>query len=548
MLNIKLTNDPFQAGYREHYTEEIQRKLEDTIHQLEKDKPQLLSKLLKLVKKYPRLPDFKDLLAAYYVAHDQIDKAITINHRIIKEHPNYVYAKINLAKIYLDVERYEEVPKILGETLDLQALYPERKAFLYPEFEEFMYAVSRFFILTENIDTAETCINFLEERIPDSDYLDYLWKGLEIYREFAEAVISHHHVDFWEEGEPFGRSYDKSIQTKKPPKLQHPELKVLYDYGLRIPKETLQNILSLPRESLIADLKAILWDSVCRHEYFYEDFEFDDENDDYLHFPLHAMFLLTELRAKEALPLLLDCLRQGEEYLEFWYNDHLFETLWHFYYHLGQDQLDVFQSFMHERDIHYHGKALLSTVVKQIALHQKKRLPEVYSWYENVLVYYLDHPEDEDLIDLDAISFLIADLPDLPDLPDRERFIPLIEKFYDLGLVNETALGVYEEIEWQILEHKPESIYSKDLKEEIFDNIFDHYNQILTTWDFYLTKEDQKAKVDLFRKQFEGFENKLAIQQGSKPSSLKPFKISRNAPCPCGSGKKYKQCCWGKQI
>ena len=23
-------------------------------------------------------------------------------------------------------------------------------------------------------------------------------------------------------------------------------------------------------------------------------------------------------------------------------------------------------------------------------------------------------------------------------------------------------------------------------------------------------------------------------------------KISRNDPCPCGSGKKYKKCCWGK--
>jgi hypothetical protein len=23
-------------------------------------------------------------------------------------------------------------------------------------------------------------------------------------------------------------------------------------------------------------------------------------------------------------------------------------------------------------------------------------------------------------------------------------------------------------------------------------------------------------------------------------------KVSRNAPCPCGSGTKYKKCCWGK--
>jgi hypothetical protein len=24
------------------------------------------------------------------------------------------------------------------------------------------------------------------------------------------------------------------------------------------------------------------------------------------------------------------------------------------------------------------------------------------------------------------------------------------------------------------------------------------------------------------------------------------YRVSRNAPCPCGSGKKYKHCCWGK--
>ena len=25
-------------------------------------------------------------------------------------------------------------------------------------------------------------------------------------------------------------------------------------------------------------------------------------------------------------------------------------------------------------------------------------------------------------------------------------------------------------------------------------------------------------------------------------------KVSRNAPCPCGSGKKYKHCCYGKGV
>ncbi len=25
-------------------------------------------------------------------------------------------------------------------------------------------------------------------------------------------------------------------------------------------------------------------------------------------------------------------------------------------------------------------------------------------------------------------------------------------------------------------------------------------------------------------------------------------KVGRNDPCPCGSGKKYKQCCWKKRV
>jgi hypothetical protein len=29
---------------------------------------------------------------------------------------------------------------------------------------------------------------------------------------------------------------------------------------------------------------------------------------------------------------------------------------------------------------------------------------------------------------------------------------------------------------------------------------------------------------------------------------MPPKKLSRNDPCPCGSGKKYKKCCWGKGV
>ena len=37
-----------------------------------------------------------------------------------------------------------------------------------------------------------------------------------------------------------------------------------------------------------------------------------------------------------------------------------------------------------------------------------------------------------------------------------------------------------------------------------------------------------------------------AVRQGPPPIKSAEAKVGRNDPCPCGSGKKYKQCCLGK--
>ena len=37
--------------------------------------------------------------------------------------------------------------------------------------------------------------------------------------------------------------------------------------------------------------------------------------------------------------------------------------------------------------------------------------------------------------------------------------------------------------------------------------------------------------------------NENSLPDKINQSAIKTKKISRNAPCPCGSGKKYKHCC-----
>ena len=50
----------------------------------------------------------------------------------------------------------------------------------------------------------------------------------------------------------------------------------------------------------------------------------------------------------------------------------------------------------------------------------------------------------------------------------------------------------------------------------------------LPQWDDLLSKERRKE---------------LYMEQKHSMSVVKPPKIGRNDPCPCGSGKKYKKCC-----
>ena len=50
----------------------------------------------------------------------------------------------------------------------------------------------------------------------------------------------------------------------------------------------------------------------------------------------------------------------------------------------------------------------------------------------------------------------------------------------------------------------------------------------LEQWDALLTSERRKE---------------LYKEQRSSTTVVKPPKIGRNDPCPCGSGKKYKKCC-----
>lgn len=543
-LGYAITDDPELADHGEHYSQKIEDILEKAYFEVQKKRPGYLPKLLKLIEKYPTIPTLKNYLVVYYHQLNKPDKAFELNRKIVEKHPGYLHGRLNLAAKYLTKKEYDKIPEIIGESLDLKALYPQRKVFHVNEVEGFMHMVCRYLIATDRLDEANDLIGMMEDILPETTITTNLRVTVGAKR---LQTTSAHFQDKqnYREVHPIGKSYDKEIQTDEPPQLYHPELTVLYEQGLRISADTLRQLLALPRETLVADLGRILWDSVRRYEHFYEEMEQRswDENRD--NFMMHALFLLTELRADDQLPLLLDVLRQGHDYLDFWYADHIFETWWHFIYQLGGEQLDVLYDFMLERDIHYFGKNVVSETVKQIGLHQPDRLPEVLQWFESILTYFLDHLDDPLLIDIEVISNLIAEIS---ELDGAEGLLPLIRSCYDLELVDQFLVGTYDDLERDILKGKKYTF-----KSTVFDNIFDHYHHIVTTWYGYTSKKEQETKLaapETGKAVVETKQSKPPTSRSSLPGTVPkkmPLpKVGRNAPCPCGSGKKYKHCCLKK--
>ena len=68
-------------------------------------------------------------------------------------------------------------------------------------------------------------------------------------------------------------------------------------------------------------------------------------------------------------------------------------------------------------------------------------------------------------------------------------------------------------------------------KEKLYKNMVDakaDWLYELPMWNDIFTEEKKKA---------------LYLEQKKSGTIIKPKKIGRNDPCPCGSGRKYKQCC-----
>ena len=523
LSGFKITSDANFPKELNPVPYELDIQLEDLYKLALKGKESAIKKFIRLIDRYPKVPALKNYLSVLYSNMGKIEKSLEVNHWIVAEHPDYLFGKLNLAAEYITKKKFDKIPEVLGKSMDLKELYPERDTFHIAEVSSFFRISVLYYCAIGNLEQAEIRLDILKELVPDSE-------DLEIAEKHFSIAIMEANFDKMKKAREklLNVKVNKTILTeiKAPPEFKNELVYALYNNGFSIDEQIITELLALPRQSLIEDLNMVLKDSIIRFNYFNTKADNEQHYEGNYDFVVHALFLLAEINARESLNSILEVLRQDNDYIDLYFGDILTEYMWLVLYKTASSDLDTCKRFMFEPGIYTYSKAAVSEMVNQIAQHQPERKNEVIEWFRDVFRFFLNSSPDDNVIDSDLLGALVNDVLDFKGI----ELMPEIEELYNKEIVDLSACGNIEDVK----EHFADSRDSNHKLE--IESIFQIYEGI-KSWSGYIEQGDIDDEMDDY-----------SIKEPKKVQPVvKPKKIGRNDPCPCGSGKKYKKCCMNKE-
>lgn len=513
----KLTWEPIEV---DSIPESLQDALEDIFWEAQNPRKNTITKIKRLIKKYPQNLQLRNYLSATYNALGYKDKAMEINNQLIDEYPDYFFARVNKAYHHEANEEYEEMEELMGKGFDLKTLYPDRNVFHVAEFMSMQMIALSYYIGTGDLEQAELRLEMMEEVDPDSESIELAYKKLMLGR-FKMA----------------SKRYEEEKKTRITPRNtfspeqvpdEDPEFNFIETHQLYLPDfgediEAVRHYLSLDRNKLIEDLEKAL-------KYDYALFSDCDDKDGF-GVGFHTYNLLGELEASESLPVIFEMMRMNENYRECTFGDFLTQDGWVSLMRMTKDNPGALEDYLKLPGADTYFRSVATDVLKQIYLHYPEKQAEVKAIYQQLLQYFIDATIEDEVIDTELNGFIVWDLIDLR----LSEYLPLIEQLYESDKVNPGICGDFESVEQDIKTGEIDSQTKKNV-----ESIYDLYG-------YYFSEESPVIDMEkVFR---EAFESKSKSFPNPKPiGTIISEKIERNAPCPCGSGKKFKKCCMGKGI
>lgn len=464
VLNYTISGNPMECDMK-YFFPELRSLMESTHAKVKQNQPGILAELQSLIAKYPKAPVFRNYLSTIYAKTGRVKQAKEVNRQIVEDFPDYVPAVINLANEYLYTGEIEKAKEVLGPSLEIKTRFPDRQVFHIGEFEPFMIAATQCAILLGDLEGARMRIQALEQASKSG----FLIQRLEFVKEQlskAETIPNDLKKDHRK------APNRPSSETQKEPVFHHPQVKSLYEHGQNLPKSLWDEVLALPRKTLLEDLKTILRDAVARHDHINRMLEEDIIDDDYTDAPLVAMLLLQELRATEALPEVLNVLRQDEDFTEFWLGDHITETVWQVLYHIGKDQLDVLLDFAKDDSVGTFSRGTVFETMEHIDQNEPHRREELTEWMRQLLLHLIEVADDEERCDPVFNEIVIDTTSSLR----MTELLPLIQTLYKKDVVDSLFGATFKNVSKDIKSPK----IPNDLR--LYDDAWEYLQYVLKHW------------------------------------------------------------------
>jgi hypothetical protein len=300
-------------------------------------------------------------------------------------------------------------------------------------------------------------------------------------------------------------------------------LSKLEELGDQVPMELAQAILAKEQEGVIP-----LCD-VLQDKHYWE------AEDDKQLMPVHAVKLLGMLADPRALTHLVDALilacKVGD-YL-------IMEDLPTVFGRIGPPAIPLLEEFIHAHkgdNEFWYPRSTAADGLIAIALHHPHEQERILTFLHELF----SEEDDEEFLGFAAKSLLNFSDP---------SSIPVLEKAFDRGIIDDYIIRRDDLLKKRV---KLPGIYNNDML-NFYDPEQVAERQVRREIEYEKENENEYEKERHAAQKLEQREKSIAIElkrleiaNTLNERNVLPLtrKVGRNEPCPCGSGKKFKKCCF----
>ena len=178
LIEYLITDEPIKDASYRRLPQQIQEESEQLYAQVFRQPQQAIPRLEALIERYPDVAQFHNYLAVAYSSAREYEKAEAITRTCIQKRPDYLFAKLNLAELFLQRREYAKIPAIFDHNLDLKLLYPHRDKFHISEVVSFSGMLGLYFVRTGDRTAAEAHYGLLQKVAPREQMTKRLKRAL----------------------------------------------------------------------------------------------------------------------------------------------------------------------------------------------------------------------------------------------------------------------------------------------------------------------------------------------------------------------------------